>query len=62
MSSGEEPQRPPDEAAEDQSTNELGFRDVDEEGDYDESRGSQGGGSSGESGAGSAPAEGEGDA
>ena len=43
MSSGEEPQRPPDEAAEDQSTNELGFRDVDEEGDYDESGGSQGG-------------------
>jgi hypothetical protein len=34
--------RPPEEAAEDQSTNELGFRDVDEEGDYDESRGGQG--------------------
>jgi hypothetical protein len=43
MSGGEEPRRPPDEAAEDQSTNELGFRDVDEEGDYDESPGGQGG-------------------
>jgi hypothetical protein len=42
MSGGDEPRRPPDEAAEDQSTNELGFRDVDEEGDYDESRGGQG--------------------
>ena len=54
MSGGEEPRRPPDEAAEDQSTNELGFRDVDEEGDYDESRGGQGGSPS-------APPEREGD-
>jgi hypothetical protein len=43
MSSGEErADRPPEEAAEDQSTNELGFRDVDEEGDYDEAPGGQG--------------------
>jgi hypothetical protein len=34
--------RPPDEAAEDQSTNELGFRDVDEQADHDESPGGQG--------------------
>ena len=49
MSSGEETDRPPEEAAEDQSTNELGFRNVDEEGDHDESGGEQGssGGSSG---------------
>jgi hypothetical protein len=41
--SGEERgDRPPDEAAEDQSTNELGFRDVDEEADHDESPGAQG--------------------
>jgi hypothetical protein len=36
------PDRPPEEAAEDQSTNELGYRDVDEEGTYDESGGEQG--------------------
>jgi hypothetical protein len=43
MSAGEERGgRPPEEAAEDQSTNELGFRDVDEEGDYDEAGGGQG--------------------
>jgi hypothetical protein len=59
--SGEEP-RPPDEAAEDQSTNELGFRDVDEEGDYDESRGSQGGASRGGAQGDSPPDEREGDA
>jgi hypothetical protein len=34
--------RAPEEAAEDQSTNELGFRDVDEEGEHDESPGRQG--------------------
>jgi hypothetical protein len=34
--------RPPDEAAEDQSTNEIGFRDVDEEAEHDESAGGQG--------------------
>ena len=60
MSSGEERQRPPEEAAEDQSTNELGFRDVDEEGDYDESRGSQGGSQRGST-SGSPPPEREGD-
>jgi hypothetical protein len=57
MSSGEETSgRPPDEAAEDQSTNEIGFRDVDEEGEYDESGGEQSapGGSSGESESGDA--------
>jgi hypothetical protein len=43
MSSGEERrERPPDDAAEDQSTNEIGFRDVDEEGDHDETPGPQG--------------------
>lgn len=46
MSSGsgerEERDRPPEEAAEDQSTNEIGFRDADEEGDYDERPGGQG--------------------
>jgi|1185.fasta_scaffold257381_2 hypothetical protein len=57
MSSGEESGRPPDEAAEDQSTNELGFRDVDEEGDYDESGGSQG--TTPSSGEGSGSSEGE---
>ena len=41
---GERGDRPPDEAAEDQSTNELGFRDVDEESDHDESPGAQGSG------------------
>jgi hypothetical protein len=41
--------RPADEqeqAAEDQSTNEIGFRDVDEEADHDESPGGQGSGPS----------------
>ena len=41
---GEKADRPPEEAAEDQATNELGFRDVDEESDHDESAGSQGSG------------------
>jgi hypothetical protein len=41
---GEKPDRPPEEAAEDQATNELGFRDVDEESDHDESPGEQGSG------------------
>jgi hypothetical protein len=41
---GEKADRPPEEAAEDQATNELGFRDVDEESDHDESPGSQGSG------------------
>jgi hypothetical protein len=42
MSSGEEPrERPPEDAAEDQSTNEIGFRDVDEEADHDETPGPQ---------------------
>jgi hypothetical protein len=36
-----ETERPPDERAEDQSTNEIGFRDVDEEADHDETRGAQ---------------------
>ena len=48
---GAKPDRPPEEAAEDQATNELGFRDVDEEGDHDEAPGGQG------SGAGPAPAD-----
>jgi hypothetical protein len=39
--------RPAEEqAAEDQSTNEIGFRDVDEESDHDESPGGQGSGAS----------------
>ena len=38
--------RPPEEQAEDQSTNEIGFRDVDEESDHDESPGGQGSGPS----------------
>ena len=39
--------RPAEEqAAEDQATNELGFRDVDEEADHDESPGGQGSGPS----------------
>jgi hypothetical protein len=50
---GERGDRPPDEAAEDQSTNELGFRDVDEEADHDESPGRQGSGASPGSGSGS---------
>jgi len=37
----DESQRPPDEEAEDQSTNEIGFRDVDEEADHDEAAGAQ---------------------
>ena len=37
----DETQRPPDEEAEDQSTNEIGFRDVDEEEDHDEAAGAQ---------------------
>jgi hypothetical protein len=37
----DETQRPPDEEAEDQSTNEIGFRDVDEEADHDETAGAQ---------------------
>ena len=36
-----ETERPPDKRAEDQSTNEIGFRDVDEEADHDESGGAQ---------------------
>ena len=36
-----ETERPPDERAEDQSTNEIGFRDVDEEADHDEAAGAQ---------------------
>jgi hypothetical protein len=44
---GERRDRPAEEqAAEDQSTNELGFRDVDEEADHDESPGGQGSGPS----------------
>ena len=38
----ERPVPEPDEEAEDQSSNEIGFRDVDEEQDYDESGGPQG--------------------
>jgi hypothetical protein len=38
--------RPAEEQAEDQSTNEIGFRDVDEEADHDESPGGQGSGPS----------------
>jgi len=38
--------RPAEEQAEDQSTNEIGFRDVDEEADHDESPGGQGSGRS----------------
>jgi hypothetical protein len=38
--------RPEEQAAEDQSTNEIGFRDVDEESDHDESPGGQGSGPS----------------
>jgi len=38
--------RPEEQAAEDQSTNEIGFRDVDEEADHDESPGGQGSGPS----------------
>ena len=41
---GEKADRPPEEAAEDQPTNELGFRDVDEESDHDENPGGQGSG------------------
>ena len=41
---GEKADRPPEEAAEDQATNELGFRDVDEESDHDEAPGGQGSG------------------
>jgi hypothetical protein len=37
----DETQRPPDDEAEDQSSNEIGFRDVDEEADHDESGGAQ---------------------
>ena len=40
--------------------NEIGYRNVDEEGDYDESRGSQGGSEGGSTG-GSPPPEREGD-
>jgi hypothetical protein len=47
---GERGDRPPEEAAEDQSTNELGFRDVDEEADHDESPGGQGSGPAPEGG------------
>jgi hypothetical protein len=50
---GEREDRPPEDAAEDQSTNELGFRDVDEEADHDESPGGQGSGPSPGSGSGS---------
>jgi hypothetical protein len=49
VSAGSEGQgdRPAEEqAAEDQSTNEIGFRDVDEESDHDESPGGQGAGPS----------------
>jgi hypothetical protein len=49
VSAGSEGQgdRPAEEqAAEDQSTNEIGFRDVDEESDHDESPGGQGSGPS----------------
>jgi hypothetical protein len=42
MTAEERGDRPPEEAAEDQSTNELGFRDVDEEADHDETPGAQG--------------------
>jgi hypothetical protein len=35
----DETQRPPEEQAEDQSTNEIGFRNVDEEADHDEAPG-----------------------
>jgi hypothetical protein len=50
---GEKPDRPPEEAAEDQATNEIGFRDVDEESDHDESPGAQGSGPSPDSSEGS---------
>jgi hypothetical protein len=39
--SADETGRPPDEQAEDQSTNEIGFRDVDEDADHDEAAGAQ---------------------
>jgi hypothetical protein len=38
--------RPEEKQAEDQSTNEIGFRDVDEEADHDESPGARGSGPS----------------
>ena len=41
MARPEKTSRPPEEQAEDQSTNEIGFRDVDEEGDHDEAPGAQ---------------------
>ena len=41
--SEETPQRPPDEEAEDQSDNAIGFRNVDEQGDYDEAGRQEGG-------------------
>jgi hypothetical protein len=37
----DETSRPPDEQAEDQSTNEIGFRDVAEDADHDEAGGAQ---------------------
>jgi hypothetical protein len=37
----DESTRPPEEQAEDQSTNEIGFRDVDEDADHDEAEGAQ---------------------
>jgi hypothetical protein len=40
MATGET-DRPPEERAEDQSTNEIGFRDVDEDADHDEAAGAQ---------------------
>jgi hypothetical protein len=37
----DETSRPPEDQAEDQSTNEIGFRDVDEDEDHDEAAGAQ---------------------
>jgi len=42
MTGAEKPRRPPEEEAEDQATNEIGYRNVDEEGEYDERPGRQG--------------------
>jgi hypothetical protein len=41
MAPAEQSGRTPEDQAEDQSTNEIGFRDVDEEADHDESGGDQ---------------------
>jgi hypothetical protein len=41
MAFSEQSGRSPEDQAEDQSTNEIGFRDVDEEADHDEAAGAQ---------------------